>query len=521
LKLVIVHHHYRPGGVRRVIELAVPHLLRSLRPPISKVVLAGGEAPDAAWLALFSRALGAVPVELFIEPAVGYFSEQKAAPATISRQCRRAVKRLFAGDDGKNHLVWAHNLGLARNLLLTRELVCGCKARGILLVAHHHDWWFDNRWQRWPELRRAGCRTLGAAAQAVFAAAPNVRHAAINQADAAILQEHFGPQAGWLPNLAERNAPVVTARVRQAKRWLSDQLGDDAPVWLMPCRLLRRKNIAEALLLTRWLRPDAWLVTTGGVSSVDEKPYAQRMVRAARRHGWRLKLGVMQGDESAKPSVAELLAASEVVLLTSIQEGFGLPYLESTAARRPFIARRLPNIAPDLARFGFRFPQSYDELSVDSRLFDWEAEVKRQLRLFRGWHTQLPLACRRLAVEPALLAVRHAPQPVPFSRLTLRAQLEVLTQPADHSWELCAPLNAFLHSWRNRAERGLLRVTPWPRTAAQWLSGAAYARRFVELLHAGPNAKLTRQTSLDTQQHFLRLKLSTANLYPLLWSRTP
>ncbi|MCL6622944.1 MAG: hypothetical protein K6T55_12720, partial [Syntrophobacterales bacterium] len=60
-------------------------------------------------------------------------------------------------------------------------------------------------------------------------------------------------------------------------------------------------NLAEALLLTRWLRPGAWLVTTGGASSAEEQPYAERLAAAARAHGWPLRLGVLAGDESAKP----------------------------------------------------------------------------------------------------------------------------------------------------------------------------------------------------------------------------
>ena len=31
MKLIIVHYHLRPGGIRRVIELATPHLLRAVQ----------------------------------------------------------------------------------------------------------------------------------------------------------------------------------------------------------------------------------------------------------------------------------------------------------------------------------------------------------------------------------------------------------------------------------------------------------------------------------------------------------
>src|SRR5213075_2873742 len=192
--------------------------------------------------------------------------------------------------------------------------------------------------------------------------AAGVRHVAINQADAAILSRHFAKRAGWLPNLTEPAPAPPPARVRAARNWLGQELADDAPVWLLPCRLLRRKNIAEALMLTRWLRPEAWLVTTGGVSSANEQAYANRLEAAVEQQGWRLRLGLLRGNDSGQPEVDDLLTACEVVLLTSIQEGFGLATLEAAAARRPLIARALPNVAPDLRRFGFRFPQCYPEL---------------------------------------------------------------------------------------------------------------------------------------------------------------
>ena len=168
-------------------------------------------------------------------------------------------------------LIWAHNLGLGRNLYLARELTFTCHCAGIPLIAHHHDWWFENRWHHFAAMREPGFRTLPAVASAVLAGSPRICHVAINHADAAVLEKHFPGLAGWLPNPVEPAAQPPAARVEAARAWLREQLGEDAPVWLLPCRLLRRKNIAEALLLTRWLRPEAWLVTTGGVSSAEEQ----------------------------------------------------------------------------------------------------------------------------------------------------------------------------------------------------------------------------------------------------------
>jgi hypothetical protein len=222
-----------------------------------------------------------------------------------------------------------------------------------------------------------------------------------------------------------------------------------------------------------------------------------------------------------KPAVPELLATSEAVVLTSIQEGFGLPYLEAASAGRPLIARTLPNVAPDLAQFGFLLPQSYDELVVDPSLFDWESERQRQAQIFRVWSHRIPHGCRPWIGTPALLAAGDVPRATPFSRLTLTAQLQVLTAPLERSWELCSPLNSFLIEWRKAAANGQLQATPWPVASEQWLSGAAYARRFERLLQTEPLPGLEPAAGSATQEDFLRERLDASNLFPLLWTSTP
>lgn len=502
-----------------MIEQAAPYLAEALRPQVDEVLLVGGEASVGSWQSEFRERLGGARLRCSMSPDLGYLSNRPAHPQTMAKRIRRHLQRLLAEAEPGHCVVWAHNLGLGRNPLLARELTRLCAQRNIPLVAHHHDWWFDNRWARWAEMRRAGFRTASQVARSIFAAGPNVRHIAINQADARLLQRHFGRQAGWLPNLCEPIDRPLVQHARAARLWLSQQLGDEAPVWVMPCRLLRRKNIAEALLLTRWLRPEAWLVTTGGVSSQEERDYADTLESAAKQRGWRLRLGILKGDDRAEPSVAELLAASEAVLLTSLLEGFGFPYLEALAARRPLLARLLPNVAPDLERFGFQFPQSYDELWVDSDLFDCEAERTRQKKLFSDWNRRIPRSFRRWLCRPGLVGSTETPKAVPFSRLTTTAQLEVLGQPLAESWARCSALNPFLKVWRRRVLAGRLRLASWPRKAEAWLNGKTYALRFQEILRHSVKSGARVNASIRVQRDFIRQKLGSGQLYPLLWSR--
>ncbi|HZJ17143.1 MAG TPA: glycosyltransferase [Chthoniobacteraceae bacterium] len=516
MKLIIVHFHLRPGGVRTVIELATPFLLREM-PSIERVILATGEARDADWNAEFRRRLAPTPIELMVEPTFRYISEQTSTP-TLAGRIRRALERLLASAEPA--LVWAHNLSVGRNLILARELVSVCDMHERTIVMHHHDWWFDNRWRRWPEMRRLGIRTLREAARIVFPTKPCIRIATINRADASVLQRHFGKRAAWLPNLAERAPAPSAARVRAARAWLSEVIGDHAPVWLLPSRLLRRKNIAEALLLTRWLRPEAALVVTGGVSSADENSYAQRLADATRRHHWRLHFGVLSSDDRRQPSVRELLAASECVLITSVQEGFGLPFVEAADSARPLIARHLPNVMPDLAKFGFRFPHTYEEVLIAPSLFSWTEEHKRQRRFFREWKAQLPRVCSAWTKPPPLLA-HETPRPIPFSRLTLTAQLEVLARPAAESWRACAPLNESLRTWKRLASVGGLHITPWPASAKAWIGGPAYARRFAALAGARSQDRPAPDAAITAQDGLLPTKLRSQLPFPLPISPNP
>ena len=63
---------------------------------------------------------------------------------------------------------------------------------------------------------------------------------------------------------------------------------------------------------------------------------------------WQLRLALLPPLESGSPSVPALMGASEAVLSSSIQEGFGLAFIEATAARSttasaPVFIARGPN----------------------------------------------------------------------------------------------------------------------------------------------------------------------------------
>ncbi|MPN47700.1 hypothetical protein SDC9_195304 [bioreactor metagenome] len=120
-------------------------------------------------------------------------------------------------------------------------------------------------------------------------------------------------------------------------------------------------------------------------------------------------------------------------------------------------------------------------------------------------------------MKPPLLEAASA-VPVPFSRLTLTAQLEVLAKPLDATWDVCAALNPFLQKWKEALSSSGLEPMAWPKSASRWLSGEAYADRFFETLEAGMPKK-PATASDRAQRDFIAVKLDPANLYPLLWAK--
>jgi glycosyltransferase involved in cell wall biosynthesis len=510
-RLVVVHYHLRPGGVRRVIELALPGIVRG-SPDLHEVVLAVGEASDEAWIESLRRSLGDVSLRVFVEPTFRYIAEQRGSADSVRARLSAAIEPILHEVDA----VWIHNPALGRNLMLADILASEASRRRIPVVFHHHDFWFENRWARWPEMRATGYPTLDAVARACFPARPEIIHAAINRLDHSVLRRHVGARAVWLPNPAFRADPPRPGRVRAARAWLTRRLDDAGPVWLCPTRLLRRKNLAEALLLTRWLRPEAWLVTTAAVSSEDERGYARRLMDAARKNGWRARFSVLADAGQDAPRVEELKAASEVVLLTSIQEGFGLPYVEAVAAGRPLLARRLPNVMPDLRRWGFQLPHTYAEVWIDPRCLDLSRERERQIALWRRWKSALPSSCRGLVELPPLVAQHAETGPVAFSHLTLAAQIEVLSRPAEETWNLCRRWNPLLRKWKPQAGSASLDVAAWPAAADTDLGVEAAAERFLHALGhtSGRTPPLT--ASGLTQRAFIEQRLGREFLFPLL-----
>ena len=280
-RLIVAHYHWRVGGVRRVVEVGVPALVSSASMGIGEVVFAAGEAAESAWeRQMRAQFENLAPVSFVVEPALGYVAEWGGSIESLRHGVREAATRLLAGP-AEETLVLLENPAVGRNLLVARALADACRVAGAWLFCHHHDYFFDGRWERWPEIEACGFRTASEAMAAAFPLGAPVWHFAISDPKPRLLE----------PGVARRDAervcgnPAAIDDAEPATAWLRERVRSDAPIWLFPCRLLRRKNIIEAVLLARLVDPHAIVVTTGGPSSPSATTLRHH-ARAGDCRGW-------------------------------------------------------------------------------------------------------------------------------------------------------------------------------------------------------------------------------------------
>ena len=491
-----------------MIETALPAIAAAAGRHLKRITLAVGEPASAGWQETMVNSVSPARLEVFVEPALGYFSEQSLPPKMIRGAIRSALSRLILPEEAGETLVWFHNPAIGRNPILGEELGRIGARMGFASILHHHDFWCANRWARWWEIRQCGFRTPAAAARALFIAGARVAHVCINSADHKALRQFFLRHCFHLPNPLTPRHSSTPAATKKLKAWLEEAIGSSAPVWLSPTRVLRRKNIAESILLARWLRPGACLATTSGFSSAGEKEYATRIQAAAKSGKWNVRFGLLDGV--IRPSVAEVIDASEAVVLTSVQEGFGVGFVE--AAGKPLIARALPDIMPDLAALGFQFPYLYDEVFIAPDLIDRKAERRRQTKLWKAWKDSLPNVWLPRAGQLPFLTLADQ-EPVPFSRLTLSAQLEVLAIEPEIAWKACKHLNPRLGDGLNTGPDFLRKS---PTSHGKLHNAQAFADEWLRIAASISPSPAGLWAASEAQENLVGRALASSSLYPIL-----
>jgi hypothetical protein len=136
----------------------------------------------------------------------------------------------------------------------------------------------------------------------------------------------------------------------------------DEKIISYPVRVLKRKNIEEALLITKLLNDEGEnyrLIVTIPC----EEDYQKEIEKLAEEHNIPCSVGEAHkflGYNKEEFTTADLFHISDLIISTSIAEGFGFAFIEPWIAGTPLIGRKIPEVTKDFENNGIDLSPLYD-----------------------------------------------------------------------------------------------------------------------------------------------------------------
>ncbi len=343
MKIGLIHYAAPPivGGVETVLARQAVQLAKAGH---QVRILAGrGETWDAR-----------IPVEVLprIDSRYPNILKMKGSldkgiiPDQFSQLVVQIQNDILHASAGMDWLI-AHNVAsLAKNLALTAALFnISQQSNAPRIILWHHDLaWTTPRYQDelhpgypWDLLRTPW---------------PEVKQVVVSEARRQELSK--------LMNLPLQLISVIPAGLDMAdflsldpegiKFYKDLHLEDAAPILLAPVRLTRRKNLELAVNTLANLRiklPQAVLIITGppGAHNPTNQDYLENLEKLRSELGLVGAvhlLGELVPEGLPGPTVAEFYRLADALLLTSREEGFGIPILEAGLSRMPVFCTDLP-----------------------------------------------------------------------------------------------------------------------------------------------------------------------------------
>jgi glycosyltransferase involved in cell wall biosynthesis len=473
MRIAVFHYHLKPGGVTEVIVHSVRNILSRMH-ELSEIRLVSGDSENTGNVMEriregFDRQT-ADKLRLDVLEEISYNrSVQSSNPGPLAERLEARYP--------EETLWWIHNYHLGKNPVFTAALMKVAAGGRRDMLLHIHDF---------PECGRI--ENLGRLDAALtvppYPSGPRIRYAVINERDRRILADAGLEDSVHLLLNPVPMDPLEDVDIEAVKKALEKRSGGDgfmpdAPILLYPVRAIRRKNILEAMLITRLLEEPANLIVTLPGVSQQEKRYSD-IVRSAYLNG--LAAGSWCPEASGDPalSYSSLTAACDAVISTSVQEGFGYLFLNALHWRKPLLGRYLDVLDGVLDLFGDYPRRFWADLRIPS-----DPELIRRTReayqaKIRNAASVIPAkSLKSISAAAAKLASGGA---IDMSYLSVEDQLVVLNWAKDNPlWlEETRLLNRELLDSFGRTLKA--RAPSMDRQIETHFGEAPYIRRFSEVI---------------------------------------
>ena len=234
----------------------------------------------------------------------------------------------------------------------------------------------------------------------LYPASPNIKYIAINRYDRSRLIEHGIEESNifYIPNSVDIEMIPPDDRTDELRTKIIHQEKLDSSVRfiLYPVRCVRRKNVEEAIFFTCYLNSLAAGNTTRNHGHIkgkfhllvslrpesgDDARYTNQLIEFANKHRLPVSIGfndLVALERERDPQdptnierygVGDMVRVADLVITTSVLEGFGFAYLEPWILDRPVIGRSIPFIAPDFQSQGMKLGHLYTVLLIAGQDF--------------------------------------------------------------------------------------------------------------------------------------------------------
>lgn len=426
LRIGVLHYHFFTSGVQTVIANCLRGLIAQGHYDSLEIDLISSDARQsngkkmASELLDWARQKGPSQFRLSqIEiNELAYNHQPAQSKETLFQQSQHIAQRILQSmelsrnDKDNPYVLHVHNANLGKNPFLTlamKLLVNQIERENlpVIVLFQVHDFAEENRPDDWKALLQcSGQDDAELAVEMMYPTKKFVHWVCINSADRNILlaMGMHPDTVSILPNCVDSeifsNPPIcdmakwqleklqltrqdfaqdLKNRIDQFARKEGFYFDPSRKILLSPIKAIRRKNVAESILLLMMLnhRDDNYqlLVTLPGNSPPDIE-YGQLLEKFVKKYQLPvvmhlgkelLKAGhqrVITDGRVADYSLVDMMAISHAVVTTSIQEGFGYVFHEPWVAGKMVLGRNIAEVTSDFVAQGMNLNHLYDHLLI-------------------------------------------------------------------------------------------------------------------------------------------------------------
>ncbi len=371
MRVFIFHYHLNPGGVTRIIESQVAGFKQEY-PDVELNVVAGFcENPE-----YYAK----LNVKLHINAKLNYLVDADFSKQELD-ELHDEIYTYLKNTIKPGDILHVHNLNLGKNPILTM-VFSKLNGEGYLLINHAHDF-AEDRSVNMDYMQKIINGFFNMPLKEIMYP-NNSRYllGVLNSTDYnRTLELGVNKERLFLfPNpvyMAEDNTINKAVANRTIRKEF--KIDDKKFIITYPVRVIRRKNIGELILLAVLFKKSCqFLVTMAPRNPIELEHYIAWQKFCA---DYEISILFEAGKEI---DFMQLLSGSDYCITTSVQEGFGMTFLEPWLVGTPVLGRDLPYVTEDIKAEGVALNGLYKAFMVpfiDGEIDFKELSLEKQKQL--------------------------------------------------------------------------------------------------------------------------------------------